>query len=125
MRPILILLPLLSLAACATPYERCLREASEELRTVDMLIVEQEEIVRRGYKIETELSPRSRVQFCAGSGGNVSIRLCNSDRLRTVERPVAVDVDFEARKLASLRERRDALATSTAQKQAMCPAPQP
>ncbi len=112
---------LLLLAACATPREKCLSDASEDLRILDGLIAEQRVVVNRGFRMDRTLESRSRVQFCAGSGGNVSVRLCNGRNLRTVERPVAVDIPTEQRKLDQLVSRRDALASQTAQAQAFCP----
>jgi hypothetical protein len=44
----------LALAACQTPREACVSEASEELRTVDALIAETRGNLDRGYALETE-----------------------------------------------------------------------
>ena len=54
MRPlsVLALVPVLALAACQTPREACLSQASSRLRTVDALIRETQGNLDRGFAIE-------------------------------------------------------------------------
>lgn len=113
---------LLVLAACASPREKCIINSAKDLRMLDALIAEQQQIVNRGFRVDEQLVANNSVRFCAGGGRVVSMQLCNSQSLKTRERPVAVDIPTEQRKLQQLLSRRDALASQTARAQAMCPA---
>ncbi len=102
---------LAALAACATERERCIARASEDLRIVDRLIIETEETIDRGYAIEVDRIRVRRTGFCTERLSNGSlVRLpCTDTDTYTVRRTVAVDLDAERRKLASLREKRPEL----------------
>ncbi|NHX27469.1 hypothetical protein HA397_26305, partial [Escherichia coli] len=86
----LALLPVLALAACATPRQQCDRAAVRDRDTVGALIIETEQNLTRGYAIETELRSQPRFQFCYGHhpNRNVGMVLCNSTETVEVERPV-------------------------------------
>ncbi|MBD3765401.1 MAG: hypothetical protein IE927_11935, partial [Rhodobacterales bacterium] len=49
---VLPVLTLIALAACGTPREQCIARETRDLRTVDRLIAETEENLRRGYALE-------------------------------------------------------------------------
>jgi len=109
----LLAVPLL-LVACASPQQRCLMDATRELRTVDNLIAETEANLARGYAIDRELDQRSRLTFCTGSYGHwgygAGMSFCTTDDIVYRDRPVAIDPAAEQRKLSLLRDRRARLA---------------
>jgi hypothetical protein len=109
--PILVLL-----AACGTPQEQCIRQNTRDLRTVDKLIAETQGNLNRGYAYETITVTETYWRYCyyhrTRSDGShyTSPQLCLDDRAVTVRRPKAIDLNEEARKLASLKEKRQELA---------------
>ncbi|MGG7644882.1 hypothetical protein ACQ5SP_08775 [Rhodovulum sp. YNF3179] len=119
---------LLVLAACATPLERCVTQATRELRTVEGLIAETEANIARGYAIEEERVPYSYFTWCArgdvdedGSG----LVWCRQTDFRLREKPVAIDMQAERRKLADLEEKRRDLAAAAAAEIRRCRAAYP
>ncbi len=111
-------------AACATPQQACERAALEDLRIVDRLIAETEANIDRGYGIEITTIERPTFRYCfgksAGSDTKVGLVLCNSTELRTVEKPVALDLEAEEAKLRSLRAKRPSIAKEAARAYATC-----
>ncbi len=107
MRAILFL-PLLALlvAACASPRERCLRAAVSELRVIDALIAETQGNLDRGYAIDSQVETRTVLELCAWP--REEVLFCTRQEPVTRERPRAIDVAAEERKLADLQERRRA-----------------
>ncbi len=119
-----LLLPLvLVLSACATPRERCMADATRELRTIDALIAETEGNIARGYAILREPAVRTTLVWCLAPDDRIT--LCNRQEADVRERPVAIDRAEERRKLASLRERRAELLREAAAAQARCAALHP
>ena len=111
----------LALAACATPQERCVLNATKELRTVNSLIAESEANLARGYAIDRELERRPRLTFCAGGRrSNVGLSFCRDTDIYVRERPVALDPEAERRKLALLRERKARLEVPSQRAAAAC-----
>ncbi len=101
------------LAACGTPQEQCIRTATRELRTLDMLIAETEASLARGYTYETREVVRhvwTRCDDFVGLGPHHHRRMCFEPVTDTVRHPVAIDPTVENRKLAALKDRRAALA---------------
>lgn len=106
MRPAISLLALLTLAACADPKTACQREATKDLRIVQALIADTEATISRGYAIQTEQRTVIYTDFCVGTGYDHGVfRFCNRAQPVTSRTPVAVDLDDERRKLASLKEK--------------------
>jgi hypothetical protein len=110
MRPLtsLALVSVLALAACQTPREACLSEASSRLRIVDSLIRETEGNLDRGFALETEqevevIRDTCRVRLEDGTTGTVR---CDRTDVDEVQRPVAIDLRAEQAKLDSLLEQR-------------------
>lgn len=106
--PALALLSALALAACQTPREDCISDASRQLRTVDSLIRETRGNLDRGYAIEEEQEVNVVRDYCAvrledGTEGRVR---CDRTEVDEVRRPVAIDLRAERAKLESLLERR-------------------
>jgi len=116
----LTLLACLCLAACATPQERCVASATRDLTTVNALIAETEATIARGYALRREVGTTSRLSFCFEGGDNVGFRYCRKERLETRERPVAVDLQLERRKLNSLRAKRTELELVSQRQVAAC-----
>jgi hypothetical protein len=88
----LIILPLLGLAACATPRESCIAGVSRDLAVVNQLISQTELNVARGYGIDSRQS-----------------EICETTEVRNVNVPVALDLDSERAKLRQLKQQRDRL----------------
>ncbi len=115
MRKILILLPLLGLAACATPRDSCIAQVSRDLSTVNALISQTEATLARGYGIETRQEVTTRPTFCREvlPDGTVKTEICEETTVRTFDVPVAIDLDAERTKLRQLQEQRDRLEPAT------------
>ncbi len=109
MRPALMILPLLALAACATPREQCIGQATRDLRVLNSLITETQGNLARGYAIEQQQEVRTVRQTCRGenSDGTTFRYRCDDTQTYTTNRPVAIDLNVERAKLNSLIERRN------------------
>ena len=119
---------LLLLAACATPLERCVNQATRELRTVEALIAETEANIARGYAIEEERVPYSYFTWCARDDDDedgLGMVWCRQTAFRVREKPVAIDMAAERRKLAGLEEKRQELAAAAAAEIRRCRAAYP
>lgn len=109
---------LLLLSACGTPQEQCIRRETADLRTLDRLIAETERNIARGYALEEYTTWEWDTYTCydrqpPGPDGVVpppTPRLCR-DRVPVTEtRPVAIDLNQERAKLASMTQKRSELA---------------
>lgn len=120
---------LLLLVGCGTPQEQCIRYNTRDLRTVDRLIAETQGNLERGYAIEKVTEYEDYWGYCAQprlpDGAEVSPRLCMRERAITVERPKAIDLNDEARKLDSLQVKRKQLASQAEAVIAQCRAEHP
>lgn len=108
-------LALAGLAACGTPQEQCINRNTRDLRTVDRLIAESEGNLDRGYAFETITIYEDYWTYCEQprppEGEPVPPpRLCLEERPISVERPKAIDLKEEARKLDGLKQKRQELA---------------
>lgn len=120
-----VLTSLLLLAACGTPQEQCIRNATAEGRKVDRLISEAEGNLARGYAYVTETKVVQEWETCIvpGTGGNgkpVQTTLCLQPSEVTTQRPLAIDPVAEQRKLENLRAKRKALAAQSDAAVAVC-----
>ena len=95
-------LPVL-LAACATPQQRCINTASNTVRTLRADIKTAQGNVERGYAVHTSRESYQVMDVCYNSDGKPYP--CLETRYRTVETPVAIDVEAERRKLAEYERR--------------------
>jgi hypothetical protein len=123
--PVLVLL-----AACGTPQEQCINRNTRDLRTVDRLIAEAEGNLDRGYAYETITVYEDYWVTCAAPPpveGQPAPppRLCLQERPVTTERPKAIDLNEEARKLDSLKVKRRELADRAKSVIAQCKAQYP
>ncbi len=107
MRPLLALSALLILAACATPRQQCEARATRDLRVVNQLIEESRAILERGYAFETVEDESLRYTFCLDRDGNRTLCWVRDRDFST--RPVAVNLDEERAKLASLLRKKEEL----------------
>lgn len=126
MRLATLLFPLL-VAACATPQESCISNAGRELRTIDRLVDQTRANLARGFALEERQEIRVVRDDCEGENEDGTTFTFSCDRTETFTRrvPVAIDLNAERAKLASLEERqlflRSNLATAIAQCQAQFP----
>jgi hypothetical protein len=125
-----LLFPVLALlAACGTPQEQCINANTRDLRTVDRLIVETEGNLERGYAYEQQTIYRDYWDYCPQpqipGAPPVPPKLCLQERELTVERPKAIDLAEESRKLESLKIKRKELATKAEAVISQCKAMHP
>ncbi|WP_040482863.1 hypothetical protein [Yoonia vestfoldensis] len=122
MRPTLMILPFLVLAACATPREHCISQATRDLRVLNSLIAETQGNLARGYAIEEQQEIRTIRQTCRGenSDGTTFRYSCDETETFTTNRPVAIDLNVEGAKLSSLIERRNQQQTTSDQVVLQC-----
>lgn len=114
-----ILIPaLLILSACGTPQENCISGATRDMRVVDRLIAEAEGNIQRGYAYETVTRTRTVWRPCEFGGRpgtpEARPRMCLDDEDFSERRVVAIDLNAEAAKLASLKAKRAAQAKAAA-----------
>ncbi|MDZ4085625.1 MAG: hypothetical protein U1E69_02370 [Tabrizicola sp.] len=126
----LVLLTFATLAACGTPQEQCITRNTRDLRTVDRLIAESEGNLARGYAFETVTVYEDYWAYCpqapvAEGEPAPPPRLCRDERPVTEKRPKAIDLNEEARTLASLKEKRASLARQAEKVIAACKAQYP
>lgn len=118
----LLIAPLLILAACTSPRDACLSDAVTDLKVVQALIADTEATIARGYAIQTETRTVIYTNFCVGTGlgGNGRFSFCNTAQPVTSRVPVAVDLNAERRKLASLKTKEAELRRSSLLRQQRC-----
>ena len=118
------ILCLVLLAACASPRERCLKDATRDLVVLDDLIVETRATIERGYALRTVAEPETFFRLCIGGpfDENVWGSFCRSTEWVERSEPVAVNLDDERAKLNSLLAKREDLVRRAALAQAACPA---
>lgn len=107
-----ISLPVLALlAACATPQERCINQATRDMEVVDQLIAEIEGNLQRGFALQEETTYRTEFEDCTPNPTKANPKpasqMCPVQVPITTTRPVAVDLSAESAKLASLQKKRD------------------
>ncbi|MGV8954999.1 MAG: hypothetical protein ACOH2M_28135 [Cypionkella sp.] len=109
MRRFALFIPLI-LTACGTPQERCIGAATRDMRVVDRLIVETEGNLKRGYGFEEKTVYRMQRVDCTASPSaddpSPARETCLDDVAVTERQAVALDLNAEAAKLASLKAKR-------------------
>lgn len=105
----LALSTLLVISACASPREQCVADATRDLRVLRGLANETRANLNRGYAVEEEQVVEEVNRLCRveNEDGTTSTRFCEEIDVRTVRRPVAINLEEEAEKLASLERRID------------------
>lgn len=98
------LVPLLALAACATPRESCINDATRDLRQVNRFIAETQANIARGYGIEVRQETRVRMGTCTGeTEEGVEFEFdCEKTEIIDREVPVPLDLAAERARLDSL-----------------------
>ncbi len=127
MRPALIILPLVVLAACATPREQCINDVTRDTRVLSSLINETRANLARGYAIEERQEVRTVRSTCRGrddEGESFRFRCDKTDTFKTTV-PIAIDLNVERAKLASLEERFAQMQGTSNQAVAQCIAVHP
>jgi hypothetical protein len=94
---------LVFLAACADPRGVCVENALRDVRVLEGLIEETERNIVRGYALQPEPTVRTGVSLCLSPTNPLGI--CTTTQTDVRERPVAIDIAAERRKLRQLRER--------------------
>ena len=117
MRLILVLSAAL-LGACASPQDRCLRQAQAPLVELDAQISESEQARARGYRIMPATEARTTVHICAWP--KEPVLFCTRHTPATRETRVVVEAGSEQANLDRLRAERRAVAEETAQRVASC-----
>ncbi len=100
---LLALAGILVLTACADRRGDCVEAALRDVRVLEELIAETERNLERGYALQPEPTVRTGVSFCLTA--NNPLGICTSTQTEVRERPVAIDMLAERRKLRQLRER--------------------
>lgn len=118
----LILAPFLLLVACGTPQEQCIRRETGDLRTLDRLISETQTNIRRGYAIEEYRTWEWETYTCyrPGADGQPVPDTCQRRVPDIDTRPVAIDLNAERAKLASMQDKRVELARRAAASAEAC-----
>lgn len=121
-RPALALLTLL--AACGTPQEQCIQRNTHDLRTVDRLIAETQGNIDRGYALEDVTITEEHLGYCErpqppGQPPAAPVP-CLVEHDVTVQKPKAIDLADEAKKLAGLKDKRAELASAAGPVIARC-----
>lgn len=117
---VLALLPVLLVAACGTPQERCISRNTSEYRTVARLLAEVEGNLARGYAWQERQVSRIEWDDCPfvvrGKNGerHVGYRTCARDVLDTERYRVPIDPAAESRKRDNLLARKAALSQTAA-----------
>ncbi|MCK0096573.1 hypothetical protein MWU60_13410 [Yoonia sp. F2084L] len=107
MRPAFILLPLVALAACATPREQCISDVTRDTKVLSHLINETRGNLARGYALDERQDVRTIRSRCRGrdEAGDVFTYRCDKTQTFNTTVPVAIDLNAEQAKLESLEER--------------------
>lgn len=123
-------LPLLALAACATPQQRCIDAVTQEIRIIDQLIAQTKLNLDRGFGTRERTDVVPDWDWCDWPGGYVRDRygnlrpapprMCWNDRVVTRPYAVAIDPAAEQRKLEALEARRRELAARVPSDIAQC-----
>lgn len=127
MKPILYVLPLVALAACATPREACINDAQRQVNLLNQQIATTQGNIDRGYALAEVQDIRAVTTTCKGTNedGSTFTFPCQETQTYTREEPVAINVADERAKLADLVQRRDAAAIATNERIQQCIAMHP
>ena len=127
MRAAIFVLPLLALAACATPREQCISDVTRDTKVLSHLINETRGNLARGYALDERQDVRTVRSTCRGrdEDGNIFRFRCDETNTFTTTVPVAIDLNAERAKLVSLEERFAQSQSASNQAVAQCIATNP
>lgn len=114
---LLALMPVLIVAACGTPQDRCISRNTREYRTISSLLAEVEGNLARGYAWEERTVTRMEWDDCGyayrdGDGiRRFGTRSCMRDVVDTERYRVPIDPAAEKRKRDNLLARKKALSS--------------
>tara|TARA_R110002167_G_scaffold366382_1_gene595629 strand:- start:16344 stop:16727 length:384 start_codon:yes stop_codon:yes gene_type:complete len=114
-------------AACATPREACLSQVNKDQSVLERLVVETRGNLARGYAVETQQKMREVRAICRSTlpdGTEIKTR-CTKTQVREVRVPVAIDLNAERAKLASLEERQQQMQANAQVARQQCLAANP
>jgi len=126
-RTALILIPILALAACSTPRERCIGAANRSVSTLDALIAETRGNINRGFGLAEVQDVRVLQTTCEGTNadGSTFVFPCEETETFTRREPVTINIAEERVKLAQLEERRARAASDVQARIQQCIATHP
>lgn len=148
-RPLALVTLALGLAACSTPQQRCISDATRDLNVVNGLITRIEGDLARGYGLADKQVVSTVWRPChfyrppmplpppgpgPGPGGHrpppppmpfMGPDMCTDDVVQTVQVPVAIDVQAERQQLAELRRKQAELSRAAGPAVAQCKAQYP
>lgn len=121
------LLALPILAACATPYERCVSRNGKDYIELKQQIATTEGNIERGYAIHKQTVPETVWGYCPRyrDGNIIGHRPCPETFYREIETPVVINVAEERRKLVALKAELPALQSRQTVVEAQCAAAHP
>lgn len=148
--PLAILALGLSLAACSTPQERCIADATHDLTVVTTLANRLQADLARGYGLQESQVVTPVWRPCGFPGGGYGPHggyhargdhdgdhggvhahyyaapdMCMEDDVRTVQTPVAIDLVATRRQLDALRRKQAELSRAATPQVAQCQAQYP
>lgn len=97
---------LVILTGCATPKQRCILQATQELRSTESALETAQANVARGYAVHTQRVPYTVSTICYRThpGTHAAIPYsCPTTQFRTQTTPVAIDVAEERVKIEDLQ----------------------
>ena len=113
----LLIAAALGLTACATPQERCISAATQDISAIDNAIIEAQNNIARGYRLEDRAISTVGVNFCSSSG---PINVCLGGDKDIEPRKVPIDVAAERVRLAGLQNQRAAIVSRMEREIAAC-----
>lgn len=127
MRIALVTLPLLALAACATPREACISQGTRDLRSLDRQIEAADLALSRGYVIETRERFGWVEETCRGTdeSGERYTYECREPGWVETEVRVPINRPAEEARRNVLQSQRDALLRQAQPVIAACTAAHP
>ena len=122
MRLALALLPLCLVAACVSPRDQCLSDATRELRINEALIAKTSANLQRGYAVDVEQRVSRRPGFCRSGFGETTRfgPFCDDVRVRNVAVPEAINTRVEQETLDQLLARRAQLRAASEARVGQC-----
>lgn len=107
----------LALVGCGTPQQQCINSVTRNLQIVDDLIYKTQANLARGFAYENVTISTPRLVDCTNKATadnpDPQRQSCWDQVTQTISRPVAIDLDAEAAKLASLQRKRPQLAVAS------------